>query len=54
MEVFIVNKIYLLDREKEKILESNWYKVVRFQNEEILNNLNQVLQKISTLCSCKE
>lgn len=47
-------EIYLLDREKEKLLKHNWYKVIRFQNEEILNNLNQVLQKISTLCSCKE
>ncbi len=46
--------IYLLDREKEKLLQDNWYQVIRFKNEEVLNNLNTVLQKISTLCSCKE
>lgn len=47
-------EVYLLDREKEKLLINWWYQVIRFQNEEIINNLKSVLQKISTLCSCKE
>ncbi len=47
-------EVYLLDGEKEKLLKNNWYKVIRFQNKEILQNLHTVLQKISTLCSCKE
>jgi very-short-patch-repair endonuclease len=46
--------IYLLDLEKEKLLLNLWYKVIRFKNEEIFQNLESVLQKISTLCSCKE
>ena len=47
-------EVYLLDREKEKLLQNIWYTVIRFQNEEIINNLKSVLQKISALCSCKE
>ena len=47
-------EVYFLDREKEKLLQNIWYTVIRFQNEEILQNLDTVLQKISTLCSCKE
>ena len=47
-------EVYLLDREKEKLLQNIWYTVIRFQNEEILQDLEAVLQKISSLCSCKE
>ncbi len=46
--------IFLLDLEKEKLLLNLWYKVIRFKNEEIFQNLESVLQKISTLCSCKD
>ena len=49
-----LEEIYILDREKEKILEKSWYKVVRFTNEEVFENMEGVLQKISTLCSWKE
>ena len=47
-------EVYLLDREKEKLLINWWYQIIRFQNNEILQNLDTVLQKISALCSCKE
>jgi len=47
-------EVYLLDREKEKLLIKLWYKIIRFSNDEVLNNLESVLQTISTLCSCKE
>lgn len=47
-------EVYLLDREKEKLLKNLWYQVLRFTNNEVLNNLEWVLQTISTLCSCKE
>ena len=43
--------VYLLDLEKEKLLENLWYKIIRFKNQEITENLDLVLQKISTLCS---
>jgi very-short-patch-repair endonuclease len=39
-------EIYLLDREKEKILFSSWYKVIRFTNNEILNNIDWVLKDL--------
>ena len=46
--------VYLLDREKEKLLKGLWYTILRFQNKEVLENIKWVLQTISTLCSCKE
>ena len=47
-------KVYLLDREKERLLQNSWYQVIRFTNQEVLEKLESVLQKISILCSCKE
>lgn len=41
-----VDEIYILDKEKEKILESLWYKVLRFKNEEVLDEIEKVLDKI--------
>jgi leucyl-tRNA synthetase len=49
-----IDEIYILDKEKEKILGNIWYTIIRFKNQEIFNNISNVLQKISTLCSCKE
>jgi len=46
-----LKEIYELDLEKEKLLINLWFKVIRFKNEEIYENLDLVLQKISTLCS---
>lgn len=39
--------IYLLDLEKEKLLENIWYKIIRFKNEEIINDESKVLEKIA-------
>jgi len=41
-----LEEIYLLDLEKEKILKDLWYKILRFRNEEIYNNIDKVLEKI--------
>ncbi len=35
-----------LDREKEKLLKNKWMNIVRFKNEEILENIWEVLEKI--------
>ena len=49
-----LEEVYILDREKEKILESAWYKVIRFKNKEVFENIEWILERISTLCSWKE
>ncbi len=41
-----VDEVYLLDREKEKLLEQNGYKILRFENNEVFNNLQEVLKII--------
>jgi len=41
-----LEEVYLLDREKEKLLIQNWYKILRFENKEIFENLDNVLSKI--------
>jgi very-short-patch-repair endonuclease len=41
-----IKEIYELDLEKEKILKSLWYKVIRFENEEVFGNIDKVLEKI--------
>ena len=42
-----LKEIYLLDREKEKLLIQNWYKIIRFENKDILDNINNVLESIT-------
>ncbi|MEZ4994921.1 MAG: tRNA uridine-5-carboxymethylaminomethyl(34) synthesis GTPase MnmE [Saprospiraceae bacterium] len=39
-------EVQLSDQERTRILEADGYNILRFQNEEILNNLPQVLQEI--------
>ncbi|MDQ7009987.1 MAG: endonuclease domain-containing protein [Candidatus Gracilibacteria bacterium] len=41
-----LKEIYLLDREKEELLIQNGYKIIRFENKEILDNVNNVLGKL--------
>jgi very-short-patch-repair endonuclease len=41
-----IEEIYLLDKYKEKLLQKFWYKILRFKNEEIKNNLEKVLNTI--------
>ena|GEM_PF-4200021 len=41
-----IEKVYLLDEVKEKLLEADGYKILRFKNEEVLKDLASVLQKI--------
>jgi very-short-patch-repair endonuclease len=42
-----LKEIYELDNYKENLLKDMWYKVLRFKNEEIYTNLNNVLIKIA-------
>ncbi len=37
----------IIDNEKNKTLEKLWYKVLRFKNEEVFNDLENVLNKLS-------
>jgi very-short-patch-repair endonuclease len=41
-----LEEVYILDREKEKLLIQNWYKILRFENVEVLNKINYVLDRI--------
>ena len=43
-----IEETYLLDLEKEILLKNRWFKVIRFKNSEIYNDLNSVLEKIKT------
>jgi len=45
-----IEEIYLLDLEKEKLLINKWYKVIRFRNEEVFENLDWVLNEIREKC----
>ena len=38
--------IYLIDLEKEKLLNKKWFSIIRIRNEEIENNIQIVLNKI--------
>jgi len=46
-----LKETYELDKYKEFLLKKNWYKIIRFKNEEIKNNLQNVLEKIAALLS---
>lgn len=41
-----LDEVYKLDKEKEKILNNFWYKILRFRNEEVDSDINEVLEKI--------
>ena len=45
-----IKEVYLLDLEKEKLLKNKWYKVIRFRNEEVFENLEGVLEEIKSVC----
>ncbi|MDQ7009097.1 MAG: DUF559 domain-containing protein [Candidatus Gracilibacteria bacterium] len=45
-----IEEVYLLDKHKEELLKNKGYKVIRFRNEEIFENLELVLQKIKKVC----
>lgn len=45
--VHLQKEVFELDREKEKLLENVWIKVLRFTNEEISANLWKVIEKIN-------
>ena len=40
--------VYLLDREKEILLQSLWYTILRFTNEEIFTSRDAVIEKITS------
>jgi len=39
-------EVYILDREKEKLLEIKWIKVLRIENNEIMYNISNTIEKI--------
>lgn len=39
-------EVYQLDREKEKLLKNRWYTVLRFTNEEVIQDIDIVISKI--------
>lgn len=41
-----IKEIYELDKYKEDLLIKMWYTVIRIKNEEIINNVNLVIEKI--------
>ncbi len=43
-----LKEIYELDREKEKLLKLRWYKIIRFTNQEVIENIDRVIAKIQT------
>lgn len=47
------NDIYELDIYKQEMLESVWYRIIRFDNSEVFNNMSYVLDYIknSVLCT---
>ena len=47
-----VEEVYILDREKEKLLLQNNYRILRFKNEEVLHNIADVLKEISNTIVC--
>jgi len=44
-----IKEVYLLDLEKEKLLKHLWFTILRFQNDEIFNNIYSVIKKIQTI-----
>ncbi len=47
-------EIYKLDRYKEFILNNLWYKILRFKNDDIINNINFSLIKIKKILITKK
>lgn len=43
-----LEEVLKLDLEKEKLVNNLWIKVIRIKNEDILNDLHSVLNKIKT------
>jgi len=43
-----VEAVFELDRKKENILKSQWFRILRFKNEEVLLNLDNVLDAIKS------
>ena len=41
-----IDEVYLLDKFKENLLLNKWYKVIRFRNEEVFNDIDYVLEEI--------
>ena len=41
-----IKEILVLDKYKEKLLINLWYKIIRFRNEEIFENIDWVVEKI--------
>ena len=42
-----LKEVYELDKYKENLLQNLWYKVLRFKNDEIFNDIKNVLEVIT-------
>lgn len=50
-EIHDTKEVYFLDQHKEEILQSLWYTILRFTNQEVLYNSNNVTKKIAASLS---
>lgn len=41
-----LKEVLILDREKEQLLKQKWTEIIRITNEEIINDIDNVIQKI--------
>lgn len=41
-----IEEIYNLDKEKEELLKNRWFKVIRFENEEVFEGIESVIERI--------
>ena len=46
-EIHSNKEIYLLDREKEKLLKNRGYQIMRFKNDEIFEDIDNVIKRIN-------
>jgi len=44
-----IQEIYILDKEKEKLLLQSGYKILRFKNKEIFESIDKVISKIQDI-----
>lgn len=45
-DIHDIDEILVLDKEKEILVERLWYRVIRFANTEVIDNLGSVLEEL--------
>lgn len=41
-----IPEVLLLDKHKEELLQQRWFKIIRFTNEQVMNDISKVLEEI--------